>query len=47
LPQSFETLLIHYKNVHEYPVTADYTYKGIRIVELDKAGLSSDFAKDK
>ena len=45
LPRTQEGLLAHYTSVHKYPVTANYTYKGVRYVELDKDGQCSDRAK--
>ena len=45
LPRTQEDLIAHYVSLHKYQVTADYTYKGVRYVELDKEGKRSDRAK--
>lgn len=44
LPEPLGVLIAHYA-LHEYSVTADYIYEGVRFVELDKDGRCSDRAK--
>jgi hypothetical protein len=45
LPESLETLILHYVSVHEFQVVADYIYEGARHLELDKHGRYSERAK--
>jgi hypothetical protein len=44
LPEALDYLIAHYA-LHEYSVTADYVYEGVRFVELDKNGRCSERAK--